>query len=153
MLILQKGVSDILNRVWQLPPAKSKKADYNWIHPKSKYHAYSGSHDKSMCGEHDRSENLLETGLAEKNIIEFPHIACKKCFELASKYYCPDCKNSRYFYNEVSVMAIKFIDNKRGAKDGKIMDADPTNVDNYFEPVYCYKCAEMVAEPMNTRSD
>ncbi|PRS47511.1 hypothetical protein [Bacillus sp. MZGC1] len=48
---------------------------------------------------------------------------------------------------------LNWLVNKRGVKDGKILDADPTNVDNYFEPVYCYKCAEMVAEPMNTRSD
>ncbi|WP_395894885.1 hypothetical protein ACH2FV_19765 (plasmid) [Bacillus safensis subsp. safensis] len=141
-----------MKRVWQLPPTKSKKADYNWIHPKSKYHAYTNKHNRSMCGKHEQSDDFFETGLAEKHIIKSPHIACKKCLELASKYYCNNCGNSRYFYNEMSVMAIKFIDNKQGAKDGKIMDVDPTNFDNYFEPVYCYNCAEMVAESMERKN-
>lgn len=60
-------------------------------------------------------------------------------------YFCENCGNKRYFYNEVSVMAIQLIDNKQGKKHNKITDADITNVDNYFEPIYCYECGNNVA--------
>ncbi|MGD6829081.1 hypothetical protein [Bacillus pumilus] len=139
-----------MRRVWQLPVKQSDLTDHDWVHKWSKYHAFINK--DSICGKHGHDTDFFETGVAESEIIENPSIACKKCFELASKFYCPDCKNSRYFYNEVSVMAIKFIDNKRGAKDGKILHVDPTNVDNYFEPVYCYNCTEMVAEPMERKN-
>ncbi|CAL8901918.1 hypothetical protein BPJM79_70066 [Bacillus pumilus] len=98
-----------------------------------------------MCGKHEQSDDFFETGLAEKHIIKSPHIACKKCLELASKYYCNNCGNSRYFYNE---MAIKMIDNKQDKQHDKIMHVDPSNVDNYFEPIYCYKCETQVSDPM-----
>ncbi|APT48322.1 hypothetical protein BSA145_20885 (plasmid) [Bacillus safensis] len=67
---------------------------------------------------------------------------------LASDYYCNNCGNSRYFYNEVSVMARQMIDNKKGKQHDKIMHVDPSNVDNYFEPIYCSKCETQVSEPI-----
>lgn len=137
-----------MNRVWQLPPTKSKKADHNWIHPKSKYHAYTNKHNKSMCGKHDRSDDFFETGLAEKSIIESPHIACEVCFELASDHYCHECKNSRYFYKlraveETEVTAID---------DEFLERGEITKPVNIITLTYCSKCNGLMAEPMERKN-
>lgn len=61
-----------------------------------------------------------------------------------SQYKCEKCGNKRFFYNELSVMAKELIDQKNGKRNGKIIDIDKTMTDNYFQPIYCYKCGEVV---------
>lgn len=56
---------------------------------------------------------------------------------------CPKCGNKRFFYNEVSVMAKRLLDQNKGVRDGKIIEVDSV-VDNEFEPIYCKKCDELV---------
>lgn len=59
------------------------------------------------------------------------------------EFICPKCGNKRFFYNEVSVMGKRLIDQKKGVRDGKIIEVDLV-VDSEFEPIYCKKCDALV---------
>lgn len=135
------------SRIWQLPVKQSNLTDHDWIHRGAKYHAFIDN--ESICGKYDQNTGFFETSIDEKEIQENPNLACKKCVALASDYYCNNCGNSRYFYNEVSIMARQMIDNKQGKQHNKIMHIDTTNVDNFYEEnIYCYKCETQVSEPI-----
>lgn len=58
---------------------------------------------------------------------------------------CNKCGNNISFYREVSVIAKLKVNNK--GKDLKtIYDIDKSNIDGYYEPIYCGICNEVVKE-------
>ncbi|MBN3351901.1 hypothetical protein CF086_16520 [Clostridium botulinum] len=59
------------------------------------------------------------------------------------KLVCPKCGNNKSFYREISITAKLKVNNKE--EDLKtIYDINKDNIDNYFEPIYCAKCNEIV---------
>ncbi|MFE5473862.1 hypothetical protein [Bacillus safensis] len=134
-------------RVWRIPIKQSNLTDHDWINRNTKYHAFIDN--KSICGKYDQNRGFSESStLDEEEMKKNPHLACKSCLELVSNYYCNNCRNGRYFYNEVSVKGIKMIDNKQGKQHGIIMHIDPTNITKLYEPIYCYKCKTQVSDPI-----
>jgi predicted nucleic-acid-binding Zn-ribbon protein len=61
------------------------------------------------------------------------------------KFECK-CGNKRFFYNEISVMAKKLIDQNKGTRNGKVFGIEKEIEDNFFAPIYCNSCGEKVSE-------
>jgi hypothetical protein len=59
------------------------------------------------------------------------------------KSSCSNCGNRKNFYREVSVMAKQKVTSDR--EDSKTVYAVKKEItDNYFEPIYCVDCDEIV---------
>ncbi|WP_265463606.1 hypothetical protein [Bacillus velezensis] len=65
------------NIVWQLPIVESNKTDYEWVHPKAKYHAFIDN--KSVCGKYGQNTDYFETGIEESELVANKGLACKVC--------------------------------------------------------------------------
>ncbi|WP_346938296.1 hypothetical protein [uncultured Clostridium sp.] len=61
------------------------------------------------------------------------------------KLKCLNCGNGRSFYRNISIQAKLKVNNK-GEDLETIYEVDKCNIDNYFEPIYCSKCGEVVVE-------
>lgn len=61
------------------------------------------------------------------------------------KLKCPKCGNDKSFYRTISVQAKLKVNNK-GEDLKTVYDIDKHNIDNYFEPICCEKCNEIIDE-------
>lgn len=75
--------------IWQLPVSERKTINEQYIKHNAKYHYYEYEEPKqlgtmslaiSMCGRHTQLVNEFES-IESGQILQFPAIACKKCFE------------------------------------------------------------------------
>ncbi|MCM3227524.1 hypothetical protein [Terribacillus saccharophilus] len=71
----------VKNLVWQLKVHQSNKTDHDWIHPKSKFHAF--INNNSLCGKYGQDTDFFETTINEDEVKADRNIACKKCYHLA----------------------------------------------------------------------
>lgn len=67
--------------VWQLKVIQSNKTEHDWVHPKSKYHAFLNYN--SLCGKWSQNTDYFETQIDEDEIKNKKDLACKKCYQLA----------------------------------------------------------------------
>lgn len=58
---------------------------------------------------------------------------------------CPNCGNEKKFYRSISVEA-KLRVNKNGDDMKSIYDIDKSNIDGWYEPIYCCECDTQVGE-------
>lgn len=58
-------------------------------------------------------------------------------------FTCKVCGNDKGFYRDISIMAKLLIDAK-GNDTTTIYAIDKTQMDNYFEIIYCGECGEVV---------
>jgi hypothetical protein len=72
------------NVVWQLKVHQSNKRDYDWIHPKAKYHAF--INNNSVCGKYGQTTDFFETDIEESEIMSKKELACKNCLKKLSFY-------------------------------------------------------------------
>lgn len=70
-----------MKRVWQLPVKRDKTASFAWVHGGAKYHAF--KYGRSLCGKYINNVGCYDTRVSEKEILECPDMACKRCLTKA----------------------------------------------------------------------
>lgn len=84
--------------VWQLPVLESRRTNEQYIKHNAKYHFYEyeepehlsiSSLGRSMCGKHIQSIGEFES-IESGQVLQFPVITCKKCFNKWKKEYWID---------------------------------------------------------------
>ncbi len=101
-----------LNGVWQLPVLEKRTINEQYIKHNAKYHYYErtgieqqsiNSLAKSICGKHTQQVDEYES-IESGQILQFPVIACKMCFERWKKifYYELISKELRLIQHELT---------------------------------------------------
>lgn len=85
-----KNDMDSMMPVWQLPVRERVvQGKPDWVHPLAKYHCYVCG--VSLCGLYAQDTDFFETGIESGEIVQFPDIGCKKCYEKWKKKFDVDC--------------------------------------------------------------
>lgn len=72
-------MNEVADIIWQLPVKQSNVTNHDWIHPKSKYHAF--VNDKSLCRKYSQSTSFFETTIESFELRINEERACKKCLK------------------------------------------------------------------------
>jgi len=84
--------------VWQLPVFESRMTNEQHIKHNSKYHFFEYEEPehlcvsplgRSVCGKHTQDIGDFES-IESGQVLQFPVVACKKCFEIWKKKYLID---------------------------------------------------------------
>lgn len=78
-LIEMRIVRGMTNVIWQLPVKQSNVTNHDWVHPKSKYHAFAS--DKSLCGKYSQATEFFETTIESSELMINKENACKECLK------------------------------------------------------------------------
>lgn len=69
-------MNEVADIIWQLPVKQSNVTNHDWIHPKSKYHAF--ANDRTLCGKYSQATAFFETTIESSELMLNKEIACKK---------------------------------------------------------------------------